>query len=86
MVPNEQKFGIFSEIRNLVVKTSPTIQNEQSWCVILWGCSKIQKTRRLRQTRRQKTEHQRKKQALPLQFAAGILFLLDNYLKEEKYV
>jgi len=52
----------------------------------LWGCPKIRKSPRLRKTRRQKTEHQRKKQALSLQFAAGVLFLLDNYLKEEKYL
>jgi len=85
-VPNDKKNGIFSEIRNLVVKFRPTIKKEESRCIILWGCLKIRKSRRWRQTRRQKTKQQRNKQALFLQFAAGVLFLLDNYLKEEKYL
>ena len=37
IVPNDKKNGIFSEIRNLVVKFSPTIKKEESRCIILWS-------------------------------------------------
>jgi len=40
----------------------------------------------LSQTRRQETEQHGNKRALFSQFAAGVLFLLDNYLKEETYL
>ena len=84
-MPNDKKNGIFSEIRNLVVKFSPTIKKEESRCIILWGCPKIRKSRRWRQTRRQKNRTSKKAaSAFFLQFAAGVLFLLDNYLKRRK--
>ena len=87
IVPNDKKNGIFSEIRNLIVKTSPAIKKEESTsrCIILWGCPKIRKSRRWRQTRRQKNRTSKKAASAFLQFAAGVLFLLDNYLKEEKH-
>ena len=53
-----KKLDFFSEIRYLVGKTSPTIQNEESRGIIMCGCPKIQKCQRLRQTRRQKTKQQ----------------------------
>ena len=42
------------ELRNLSIKTSSTMKKQESRCIILWGCPKIQKFRKLRGTRRQK--------------------------------
>ena len=50
------------------------------------GLSENSKISKIEPDAKTKTKQQRNKQALFLQFVAGVLFLLDNYLKEEKYL
>ena len=87
IVPNDKKNGIFSEIRNLVVKFSPTIKKEESRCIILWGCPKIRKSRRWRQTQRQKKQNI--KESSKRFFCSSLLEFYFYWIiiwKEEKYL
>ena len=68
---------------------SPTIQNEESRCIY---CGVVQKFKKLifkdwaRSEKKKKKTTKKQASILFLHFAAGVLFLLDDYLKEEKYL